>query len=135
MSAPVTVRGRLTRDPELTFAKTGNAIAKFSVVSSRRVKDQASGEWTDADTSFWDVVAFGEFAENICESLEKGTSVIVTGQMKQESWEKDGQKHYGWKLVADDVAASCRWAKVQATKNGSRSPSAAKPAFDEEPPF
>lgn len=135
MSAPVTVRGRLTRDPELTFAKTGNAIAKFSVVSSRRVKDQASGEWTDADTSFWDVVAFGEFAENICESLEKGTSVIVTGQMKQESWEKEGQKHYAWKLVADDVAASCRWAKVQATKNTSRSPSPAKPSYDDEPPF
>ena len=121
MSAQVTVKGRLTADPELTFTSGGKAVAKFSVVSARRVKDNQTGEWSDADTSFWNAVAFGDFAENICESLEKGTSVIVTGTMKQEIYEKEGQKVYAWKLMADDVAASCKWAKVQATRNPPRS--------------
>lgn len=134
MSAKVSIEGNVTRDPELKFTQQGKAIAKFGVVTSRRVKDQNSGEWSDADTSFWDVSAFGEMAENICESVSKGTRVIVTGIMRQESWEKEGEKKYAWKVIADDVAVSCKFAKVEATRNPSRSQSqASRPAYDEEP--
>jgi single-strand DNA-binding protein len=91
MSTPVTLTGRLTADPEMRFSATGTPVARFIVVTSRRVKDKTSGEWSDADTSFCDVVAFGQLAENVAESLDKGTAVIVTGRAAQEEWEtKDG---------------------------------------------
>lgn len=134
MSAPVTVKGRLTRDPELAFTGEGKPVARFSVVTSRRVKNRVTDEWEDADTSFWDVTAFGPLAENVCESLEKGSSVIVTGNMHQREYEKDGEKRRAWSILADDVAASCRFRKVTISADGTRAAGAGRPA-DDEPPF
>ena len=68
MSTDVTLTGRLTRDPDLKFSQAGKAVTRFAVVTSRRVKDQKTGEWSDADTTFWDCVAFGELANNVAES-------------------------------------------------------------------
>jgi len=91
----------------LRYSAKGSPVARFTVVTSRRVKDQQTGEWSDADTSFWDVVAFSQLAENICESLAKGTAVLVTGRAAQEEWEtKDGQKRRSIKVTADEVAPS-----------------------------
>jgi single-strand DNA-binding protein len=137
MSTQVTLRGRLTRDPEMRYSAAGKAVARFAVVTSRRVKDGKSGEWSDADTTFWDCVAFGQTAENAAESLEKGTAVIVTGSASQEEWEKDGQKRRSMKVVVDDLAVSLRWhsAKVTAAgqpKGASRDES---PFAGDEPPF
>lgn len=118
MSTSVSLRGRLTRDPELRYAQSGKAVAKFAVVTSRRVKDQQSGEWSDADTTFWDCVAFGQMAENVAESLVKGTAVIVAGNAAQEEWEaKDGTKRRSMKVLVDDVAPSLRWASVKVAKS------------------
>ena len=65
MSTTVTLTGRLTADPEMRFSATGTPVARFTVVTSRRVKDKQSGDWSDVDTSFWDCVAFGQLAENV----------------------------------------------------------------------
>jgi single-strand DNA-binding protein len=118
MSTPVTLTGRLTADPELTFAKSGSAIARFSVVTSRRVMDKATNEWTDQDTSFWNCTAFGALGENVCESLAKGVAVIVTGRAAQESWDDKttGQKRTAVKVIADEVAPSLRWATAKVVK-------------------
>lgn len=141
MSTSVTLAGRLTRDPELRFSKAGKPVATFTVVTSRRVKDQQSGEWSDTDTSFWNCVAFGELADNLAESAEKGTAVIVTGHAAQEEWtSKEGEKRRGVKVTAEDVAVSIRWhsAKVQAA--GRKEPKPQQPAdenpfSDDPPPF
>ncbi|MFZ0227446.1 MAG: single-stranded DNA-binding protein, partial [Mycobacterium sp.] len=110
MSTPVTLRGRLTRDPEMFYSAAGKPVVKFAVVTSRRVKDQQTSEWSDADTTFWDCVAFGQTAENVAESLEKGTAVIVQGNAAQEEWTtKDGEKRRSMKVVVDDVAPSLRF--------------------------
>lgn len=135
MSTPVTLCGRLTRDPELLFGKSGTAIAKFSVVTSRRVKDASTGQWSDADTSFFDVTAFGAMAENICESLQKGASVIVTGQMRQEEWEKDGEKRKSWRVIADDAGPSCKWKTVTVGEGASNGGGQSKGSYDSDPPF
>lgn len=143
MSTAVTLRGRLTRDPELRFSAAGKAVAKFAVVTSRRVKDQDSGEWSDKDTTFWDCVAFGDLANNVAESLEKGTAVIVTGNASSEEWEgKDGEKRRSMKVVADEVAPSLRFASakvVKASRSITNGPAASKPAgdpwADDQPPF
>src|SRR5262245_60349540 len=100
MSTQVTLRGRLTGDPEMRFTANGKPVARFSVVTSRRFKNERSGEWEDRDTTFWDCVAFGQLAENVAESLEKGTAVIVTGSAASEEWEgKDGQKRRSTKVT------------------------------------
>lgn len=143
MSTDVTLTGRLTRDPELKFSAAGKAVTKFAVVTSRRVKDQKTGEWSDADTTFWDCVAFGELASNVAESLEKGTAVVVTGHASQEEWTtKDGDKRRSMKVVAEDVAPSLRWASakvMKATRQGADSPKSAAreedPWANEPPPF
>jgi single-strand DNA-binding protein len=137
MSSRVTLQGRLTRDPEMRFTSSGTAVAQFAVVTVKRVKN---GEvWEDQDVSFWDCTAFGQFAENIVESLEKGSSVIVQGMMRQESWtNKDGDKRTSWKVLADDVGISIKWKKPDnvGTKgsSSSRQP-AAVGGFSADPPF
>lgn len=142
MSTPVTLRGRLTRDPELRYSAAGKPVAKFSVVTSRRVKDQQTDQWEDRDTTFWDCVAFGQLAENCTESLEKGTAVVVTGNAATEEWEKDGEKRRSMKVVAEDVAPSLRFAsaKIKKAERSSTAPAASSPAqeqnpWSEEPPF
>ena len=142
MSTPVTLRGRLTRDPEMRYSNAGKPVTKFAVVTSRRVKDQQSGEWSDSDVTFWDCVAFGQLAENCAESLEKGTAVIVQGNASQEEWTtKDGEKRRSMKVVADEVAPSLRFhsakvAKAARSEGGSpqQAPRDENP-FDSEPPF
>ena len=144
MSTPVTLRGRLTRDPEMRYSNAGKPVVKFAVVTSRRVKDQQTGEWSDADTTFWDCVAFGQLAENAAESLEKGTAVIVQGNASQEEWTtKDGEKRRSMKVVAEDVAPSLRFhsAKVsKAARSGdapkqAQAPREENPWANDEPPF
>ena len=125
MSMQVTVRGRLTRDPELRFTNGGKAIAQFSVATSRRTKDD-DGQWVDTDVSFWDCTAFGEMAEKICEDFRKGHAVLVVGAMRQESWEKDGQKKYAWRVLVDGAGPDYRWVKPAGQKNDS---------YNDEPPF
>jgi single-strand DNA-binding protein len=127
MSTEVTLRGRLTRDPELRFSAKGQPVAKFAVVTSRRFKNQQTNEWEDRDTTFWDCVAFSELAQNIADSLEKGTAVVVTGHASQEEWEaKDGTKRKSMKVTAEDVAPSLRFASARiarASRTGAATPS------------
>jgi len=142
MSTDVTLTGRLTRDPDLKFSQAGKAVARFSVVTSRRVKDQQTGEWSDSDVTYWDCVAFGELASNITDSLTKGTGVIVTGHASQEEWTtKDGEKRKSLKVVAEDVAASLRFHSAKVMRADRQTADAPKTAardenpFDSEPPF
>lgn len=117
MSTPVTLRGRLTRDPEIRYAASGTPVATFAVVTSRRVKDAQTGEWSDKDTTFWDCVAFGQIAENAAESLEKGTAVIVTGNAAVEEWTgRDGEARKSMKVTVEDIAPSLRWASAKVTR-------------------
>lgn len=137
MSSKVTLQGRLTRDPELRFTQGGTALAQFSVVTVRRVKNTSSGEWEDQDVSFWDCTAFGPMAENIVESMEKGTSVIVTGNMRQESWTtKDNEKRTSWRVNADDVGVSVRWKAIgEAAKSNGKAPAGIAGGYNSDPPF
>jgi single-strand DNA-binding protein len=138
MSSKVTLQGRLTRDPELRFTQGGTAVAQFSVVTVRRAKNTA-GDWEDQDVSFWDCTAFGTMAENIVESMQKGTNVIVTGMMRQESWTtKEQEKRTSWRVNVDDVGVSVRWKAIgdSAKTGGSlREPVKTGGGFSEDPPF
>ena len=120
MSAPVTLAGRLVKDPELRFSGAGNAIANFTVVTSKRKRDKDTGEWSDADTSFWDCTAFGSLAENVCETLQKGTLTVVVGDAKQEKYKaKDGTERTTWKVIASDAGPSLKFSKARLSEGAS----------------
>jgi len=89
----LTITGNLTADPELRFTGTGTAVAAFTVAASRRVYDQASGQWKDGDTLFLRCSAWRDLADHVAESLSKGMRVIVTGRLKQRTYEtSEGEK-------------------------------------------
>lgn len=110
MTAQVTVVGNLTADPELKTTKTGSSVLRVGVAVNRRWKNKQD-EWEE-ETSFFDVNAWGELADNVASSLSKGSRVIVSGRLEQQSWEKEGQKQSKVVLVADDIGPSLRKAKV-----------------------
>jgi single-strand DNA-binding protein len=133
MSTPVTLRGRLTRDPELRYSAKGTAVVKFAVVTSKSFKNRETDEWEETGTTFWDVVAFSQLAEGCAESLVKGTAVVVTGTAAQEEWtDKEGQKRRTMKVTADDVAPSLRWASAKVSRTD-RSRPARTPQADGDP--
>jgi len=117
MTAQVTVVGNLTADPEIRTTKTGSSVLKVGVAVNRRWKNKQD-EWEE-EVSFFDVNAWGELADNVAQSLNKGSRVIVSGRLEQQSWEKEGQKQSKVVLVADDIGVSLRKAQVQGiTKTG-----------------
>ncbi len=112
----ITIIGNVTREPELRFTPSGQANTRFGVAVNRRWQDRA-GEWQEA-VSFFDVVAWREMAENIGQSLQKGSRVIVTGRLEQRSYEtKEGQKRSVVEIIADEVGPSLRWATVDVHRN------------------
>lgn len=117
----VTLVGNLTRDPELRFTPSGQATSSFGLAVNRRWQDRQSGEWQEV-TSFFNVVAWREMAENVSESLSKGDRVVVTGRLEQRSWETEqGERRSVVEVVADEVGPSLRWATAEIVKNARRS--------------
>lgn len=108
----VIVVGNVTRDPELRFTPSGAAVANFGLAWNRKGRD---GEDV---TSFFDVTAWNQMAENIGESVTKGMRVVVYGRLDQRSWEtQDGDKRSKVEIVADEVAPSLRWATAEVHRN------------------
>ena len=115
----VTIVGNATREPELRFTASGQAVATFGVAVNRRWQNR-NNEWEES-TSFFDVTCWAQLAENVDESVPKGGRVVVTGRLDQRSWEtQEGDKRSKVEIVADDVAPSLRWATAQITKNERR---------------
>ncbi len=118
----VSLVGNITRDPELRFTPSGQAVASFGLAVNRRWQNRQTNEWEEA-TSFFDVTCWAQMAENIAESLGRGTRVVVTGRLQQRSWEtQEGDKRSKVEVVADEVAPSLRWATAQVVKNDKRGP-------------
>lgn len=148
----VTVIGNLTSDPELRFTPNGLAVASFTVASTTRILDKTSNEWKDGDTLFLRCSVWRQYAENVAESLTKGTRVLVTGRLKQRSYEtKEGEKRTVVEMEVDDVGPALKnaTAKVNrvtkgdsgysgggnATAGPSDDPWAASAPSGDEPPF
>jgi single-strand DNA-binding protein len=116
----VTVVGNCTRDPELRFTPSGQAVANFGLAVNRRWQNRQTQEWEEA-VSFFDVTCWQQLAENVAESVQKGTRIVVTGRLDQRSWEtQDGDKRSKIEIVADEVAPSLKWATADITKNERR---------------
>ncbi len=118
----VTLVGNVTRDPELRFTPSGQAVATFGLAVNRRWQNRQNNEWEE-QTSFFDVKCWAQMAENVGESLHRGARVVVSGRLEQRSWETEqGDKRSKVEVVADEIAPSLRWATVEITKNERREP-------------
>ena len=110
----LTITGNLTADPELRFTDSGIAVAAFTVAASRRVYDQATGSWKDGDTLFLRCSAWRDLADHAAESLSKGMRIIVTGRLKQRSYETpEGDKRTVYELDVEDLGPSLKWATAK----------------------
>lgn len=144
----LTVIGNLTADPELRFTATGTAVANFTVASTPRSFDKASGEWKDGDALFLRCSVWRQAAENVAESLTRGARIIVSGRLVQRSYEtKEGEKRTVMELQVDEVGPSLKYATARVNKvsrDGAASSSAGDDpwgqapksgGFVDEPPF
>ena len=113
----LTIIGNLTGDPELRFTPSGAAVANFTVASTPRMYDRNSGEWKDGETLVMRCSVWRDAAENVAESLGRGTRVIVSGRLKSRSYEtKEGEKRTVVELEVDEVGPSLRYASAKVTK-------------------
>jgi single-strand DNA-binding protein len=158
----ITVVGNLTADPELRFTPSGAAVANFTVASTPRTFDRQSGEWKDGEALFLRCNIWRQAAENTAESLTRGMRVIVSGRLRQRSFEtREGEKRTVMEMEVDEVGPSLRYATAKvnrAARQGgggygstgappddpwSSAPQAGAPAgsgngaagYDDEPPF
>src|SRR5688500_14631471 len=158
----ITVVGNLTDDPELRFTPSGAAVAKFRVASTPRIMDRQTNEWKDGEPLFLSCTVWRQAAENVAESLQRGARVVVTGRLKQRSYEtREGEKRTVIELEVDEIGPSLRYAtakvqKMQRSSGGgfgsggsggssgggtsddpwaSAAPAGGSGGFDEEPPF
>ena len=113
----ITVVGNLTADPELRFTPSGAAVANFTVASTPRIYDRQSGEWKDGEALFLRCNIWREAAENVAESLTRGTRVIVSGRLKQRSFEtREGEKRTVFEVEVDEIGPSLRYATAKVNK-------------------
>jgi single-strand DNA-binding protein len=113
----ITVVGNLTADPELRFTPSGAAVANFTVASTPRMFDRQSNEWKDGEALFMRCNVWRQAAENVAESLTRGARVVVTGRLKQRSFEtKEGEKRTVVELEVDEVGPSLRYATAKVNK-------------------
>src|SRR5215510_5961540 len=158
----ITVIGNLTDDPELRFTQNGAAVAKFRVASTPRFLDRQTNEWKDGEPLFLQCNAWRQMAENVAESLQRGARVIVSGRLRQRTYEtREGEKRTVFELEVDEIGPSLRYATAKVQKmsrssgsgggygsggNGggassfddpwaSAAPAGGSGNFDEEPPF
>lgn len=137
MDNTCTLTGNVTREPTLRYTPSGQAVASFSLAVNRRWQNRQTQEWEEA-VSFIDITCWAQLGENVAESVPKGSRVTVTGRLDQQSWETpEGEKRSKIVVVADDVAASLRWAQVAITRNerGEGGGQAAPNYNDQDEPF
>lgn len=147
----ITIKGNLTRDPELRFTQSGQAICNLGVAVNRRY--QQNGEWVDGPTQFFNVTCWGAYGENVAASLQKGDRVVVTGRIEFREYEgKEGNTVRTHDIQADEVCPSLKWATATVARttrsNGQAQPrptadsqggpsygAPADPIYGDEDPF
>jgi single-strand DNA-binding protein len=111
----ITIIGNLVADPELRFTPSGQPVAQFRVASTPRIYQ--NGEWKDGDALFMTCNVWRQAAENVAESLQRGMRVILSGRLKQRSYEtKEGEKRTVYEVEVDEVGPSLRNASAKVNR-------------------
>ena len=114
----ITVVGNLTADPELRYTQNGLPVANFTIASTPRNFDRQANEWKDGNTDFHRVTAWRQLAQNVAETLTKGSRVLVHGDLRQHSWtdKETNQQRSAWEINAESVGAELTWATAKVTR-------------------
>jgi single-strand DNA-binding protein len=113
----ITIAGNLVDDPELRFTPAGQPVARFRIASTPRFLDKNTNEWKDGDSLFLTCNVWRQAAENVAESLTRGMRVIVSGRLRQRSYEtKEGEKRTVYEVEVDDVGPSLRNASAKVNR-------------------
>ena len=113
----ITIVGNLTDDPELRYTPNGVAVTNMSVAVNRRIFNKETNAWDDKVDGFFRVNIWRDHAENVAESLKRGTRVLVQGRLISRSYEdKEGQTKWVTEIEADEVCPSLRWATAKVAK-------------------
>lgn len=96
-----TIIGNLTCDPELKSLPNGTAVCNFSIATNRVWKDKSGTKQKNVE--YHNIVIFGAMGENVAKCMKKGSSLLVEGRIKTQSWEKEGQKHHRTEIIAENV--------------------------------
>ncbi|MFJ9782526.1 single-stranded DNA-binding protein [Amycolatopsis sp. NPDC101161] len=124
----ITTIGNLTADPELRFTATGAPVANFTVASTPRTFNRATGDWEDGEALFMRCTIWRQAAENVAESLTRGARVVVQGRLQQRSFQtKEGEKRTVIELTVDEIGPSLRYATAKVTKNAKNAASKVNP--------
>ena len=114
----ITIIGNLVDDPQLRYTPTGQAVANFRVASTPRFLDRQTNEWKDGDSLFLSCNVWRQAAENVAESLQRGMRVIVSGRLRQRSYEtKEGEKRTVYEVEVDEVGPSLRNASAKVVRS------------------
>jgi single-strand DNA-binding protein len=114
----LTIVGNLTDDPELRFTTGGDAVCGFTIAYNSRYMDRTTNEWKDGEPLFMRCTAWRDLAENVAESLTRGTRAVASGVLKQRSYEKDGVTRTVIEMTVDEIGPSLRYAVAKVTKKG-----------------
>ena len=113
----ITIVGNLTDDPDLRFTPNGAAVANFTVASTPRFFDKQTNEWRDGEALFLRCSIWRQAAENVAETLQRGARVIVSGRLKQRSYEtREGEKRTTFEVEVDEIGPSLKYATAKVTK-------------------
>jgi single-strand DNA-binding protein len=112
----LTIRGRLTQDPELRFTPSGAAVVNLTIASNARRFDKNTNQWSDGPTTFWRCSAWRDLAENVAESLSKGAAVIAFGTVEQRDYEHNGEKKTAIDVTLEAIGPDLRWATARPVK-------------------
>ena len=123
----ISFSGNTGSDPEVSYTPSGQALAKFSVAETERIRDRETGTWSDGDTTWWRCTAWGKVAEQVGEYVLKGTPVNVTGRVKIRPWEKDGEKQYSTEVTVDTIGHDIARMKPRGEARSG--------GFEDRPPF
>ncbi|MEN9923413.1 MAG: hypothetical protein RIS09_927 [Actinomycetota bacterium] len=119
----VTFIGNLTADPELRFTPSGVAVANFTVACTPRTLDKNTNEWKDGETTYLRCQVWRQYAENVAESLGRGTRVMVTGKLRPRTYEtKEGEKRVSLDVDVDEIGPVLRTATAKVARNSSGQP-------------
>ncbi|OHV49328.1 single-stranded DNA-binding protein [Pseudofrankia sp. BMG5.36] len=135
----ITLVGNLTADPEIRFTQNAVPVASFTVASTPRTLDRATGQWKDGEPLFLRCSIWRQPAEHVAESLTKGTRVIVTGRLKQRMYEtREGEKRTVFELDVDEIGPSLRYATAKVVRAARGTTATGPDAYttgDDRPPF
>lgn len=115
-----TVIGNLTADPELRYTQNGIPVVNFTVAETPRIFDRQANEWKDGEASFFRASAWRTLAEHIAGSYAKGHRVIVTGQIRQRTYQdREGNNRVTFEIEVDDIGGSVKYGVTSFTRSAS----------------